>query len=365
MNDVNEEKKYPIVYCDDLIKTSISGINEDQIEECLKNITTSNPNANFFTIQYSKRDRRLHFYTDSLISIKSWIPPKKTVPRVIMTKVDVLEEIKRILLDEKKEDNNCISIYDRDDIISLDEVINLTRTKRNEYERVKDSYEDKLKYLYSAKEGGSSHIFISDFDFDTEELKIAFTPYSLGDYTYIRFKKDIDGDMKGIRESGYRDIDEIMVLCGETISEAYDKLKSFKDFKKQRNRELRPINSRFVIDVDSFGAELKSSSNFFKLTYRSYSKEDKYECNSQDIISFMNGKEMELAKKIIVRIVDCPEWMHGSLYATREEQLKVRKKEEERVEKIRQKEAEKEKNQNKRQEKAKELKKRFFPFFKR
>ena len=361
---MDEERKTPIIYCDDLIKTSISGIKEEQIEECVSKIVESNTDTHFNLIQYSKRDRRIYFYTNSLISTKAWVPPKSSPPRIIMTKVDVLEEIKKVLLDEKKEDNSCISIYDRDDIISLTEVIKLARIKKKEYERVKDLYEDKLKVLYSSKEGTSSHIFISDFDFDTNELKIAFTPYSLGEYTYIRFKKENDGDMKGRRESGYRDLDEIMVLCGETISEAYDKLQEFKDFKKQRNRELRPINSRFIIDVDNYGVEIKSSSNVFKLIFRSYSEEDKYECNSQDVISCIKGKEMEFAKKIIVRIEDCPEWMHGNLYSIREKEIKKIKCERERLEKKRQREVEKNMKQQATQEKVKQLKRKIFPFFK-
>ena len=99
---------------------------------------------------------------------------------------------------------------------------NLAQGERSKKEglSLKSEYEEKLKYLYRSKEGTSAHIFISDFYFDPDELKIAFTSYSLGDYTYILFKKDSDGDMKGIKGSGYHDPNDIMVICGGIISEA-------------------------------------------------------------------------------------------------------------------------------------------------
>ena len=299
MIEEKEVEKKPIVYCDELIKTSISGIKEENIDECIEKILSSNIGVSFDLIQYSKRDRRIYFYTDSIINIKAWEPPKSSPPRIIMSKIDVLEEVKRVLLSSQSEEKSCISIYDRDDIISLDKVIKIVREKKKKYEQIKDDYEEKMKLLYSSKEGSSSHIYINDFDFDSNELRISFTPYSLGTYTYIRFKKTSDGDMTGIRESGYGDMDEIMVICGEEISKAYDALYKFCDFKKQRNRELRPVNSRFIVDVDYYGVELKSYSNVFKLIFKSYSDEDKYECNSQDIISFIKGNEIELTKKIL------------------------------------------------------------------
>ena len=359
-----DASKKNVVYCDDLIKTSISGIKEENIDECIEKILNSNAGVKFNLIQYSKRDRRIYFYTDGIINTKAWEPPKTNPTRIIMSKIDVLEEMKRVLLSSQQEEKNCISIYDRDDVISLDKVIKLVREKKKEYERVKEAHKNQMQLLYSSKEGSSARIYIEDFDFDTNELKISFTPYSFGDYTYVQFKKTPDGDMNGKRESGYGSIDEIMVLCGEEISKTYDELYKFRDFKKQRNRELRPVNSRFIVDVDNYGVELKSCSDVFKLIFRSYSNEDKYECNSQDIINFVKGNEIELTKKIIVRIEDCPEWMHGTLYSIREEELGKIKQEREKIAKAKEKEEEKTRKQQENKEKVKEIKRKIFPFFK-
>lgn len=364
MNEDTKEKNNSILYCDDLIKTSISGIRDEYLLECLDKIVESNPDATFSLIQYSKRDRRIYFYTDRVISTKQWEPPKLQMPKKIITKVEVLEEIKKLLLSEEKEDNNCISIYDRDDVISLNNVIKLVKSKQNEYEKTKSEYEEKLKYLYRSKEGTSAHIFISDFYFEPDELKIAFTSYSLGDYTYILFKKDSDGDMKGIKESGYHDPNDIMVICGGIISEAHEKLSQFKEFKTQKRKEIRTINSRFIIDIDNYGIDIKCSSRVFELSFRSYSDDVKYECNSQDIINLLKGNEAIIAKKILVRIEDCPEWMHGSLYDARAKQLEQRKKEKELEDIERRKKEEKEQKQLKKQERAKQFKKRFLPFLK-
>lgn len=52
--------------------TSIEDINEQSLEKCLKTIFESNPNVIFNTIQYSKNDKKVYFYTNKEISIKKY-----------------------------------------------------------------------------------------------------------------------------------------------------------------------------------------------------------------------------------------------------------------------------------------------------
>ena len=51
--------------------TSISNVGEFSLESCLKKIFESNPKVVFNTIQYSKSDKKVYFYTDKEISKKA------------------------------------------------------------------------------------------------------------------------------------------------------------------------------------------------------------------------------------------------------------------------------------------------------
>ena len=52
--------------------TSISDVGEFSLESCLKTIFESNPNVIFNTIQYSKNDQQVYFYTNQEISTKEY-----------------------------------------------------------------------------------------------------------------------------------------------------------------------------------------------------------------------------------------------------------------------------------------------------
>ena len=71
-----------IVYCDTVLSlndvgsnikiASISGISENELEKCLKIILEANPDVVFNTIQYSRSDKKVYFYTDKVINTKTY-----------------------------------------------------------------------------------------------------------------------------------------------------------------------------------------------------------------------------------------------------------------------------------------------------
>ena len=81
--------------------TSISNVDESSLEDCLKIIFKSNPNVIFNTIQYSKNNNKVYFYTDKEISTKEYKDNKFTKYKPITSTTEILEEIKRVLLLEK------------------------------------------------------------------------------------------------------------------------------------------------------------------------------------------------------------------------------------------------------------------------
>ena len=81
----------------------------------------------------------------------------------------------------------------------------------------------------------------------------------------------------------------------------------------------------------------------FKLTSYSYNNKYDYDCNSNTVISTIQGKEDELFKRIFVKINDCPKWSQQLLYQIRQKQLKDELKKEKKL----------------------ELKRKFFPWIKK
>lgn len=118
--------------------TSISNVSESSLENCLKIIFESNPNVVFNTIQYSKNDNTVYFYTNQDITTKTYENSKFKSYKPITSRNEILEEIKRILLSEKNKDNKCISLYN---------VLMLLKKLNNEYNNIKEKYQDKLNYI--------------------------------------------------------------------------------------------------------------------------------------------------------------------------------------------------------------------------
>ncbi len=81
--------------------TSISNVEEFSLENCLKKIFEANPNVVFNTIQYSKSDKKVYFYTNKEISKKAWEDSKVNTYKPLTSKSEILEEINKILLIEK------------------------------------------------------------------------------------------------------------------------------------------------------------------------------------------------------------------------------------------------------------------------
>ncbi len=104
----------------------------------MKIIFESNPNVVFNTIQYSKNDNTVYFYTNQDITTKTYENSKFKSYKPITSRNEILEEIKKILLSEKNKDNKCISLYN---------VLMLLKKLNNEYNNIKEKYQDKLNYI--------------------------------------------------------------------------------------------------------------------------------------------------------------------------------------------------------------------------
>ena len=327
--------------------TSISNVDELSLERCLKKIFESNTNVVFNTIQYSKNDKKVYFYTDTEISKKDWEESKFKVYKPLTSNSDIIEEIKNVLVSEKNNDNDCISLYD---------VALLLKKKNNDYDRIKKNYENSCESIIRSKYGNSTQLVIYDFDYNKGELSIGVK--FIGDYDTITFSKG-DGDLYISKSDSLWD-KEIFTCLAPELSKLYDKLINFTSYKKDFRCDLKAVNSNFLLDISSYGVDIfvKSPTNplmkDFELSSHSYSDEYRCDCNSSIVMSALQDKEKEIFKRIFVKISDCPYWSQKTLYEIRQNQLA----EEKRIENL-------QLYSEMKQQKKLELKHKIFPFLKK
>jgi len=330
---------------------TISDVSEYSLERCLKIIFESNPNVIFNTIQYSKNEEKIYFYTNKEISTKAWKDSKVSTYKPLTKSSEILEEIKNLLVSEPNKDNDCISLYD---------IAQLIKRKNTEYERDKHSCDNHFDYVISSKYLSSSRIVVYDFDYDKSELRIGFKYKK--DYDDIIFAKE-DEDLYLKESESYRG-KEILVELGDSLSKLYDKFIQYRDFKKQSLYGFKSVNSNFLVAVNAYEVSIfvRKFLNAFRLASTNYNDNYFYDCNSNTVISALKGKESEIFKRIFVRITDCPKWSQPILYEMRQNQLIEEKKLEE--EKLREKQKIEEETQRKEAKKQKrlELTRKIFPF---
>lgn len=347
-----------IVYCDTILSlkdvgsnikiASISGINENELENCLKIIFESNPDVVFNTIQYSRSDKKVYFYTDKDISTSAYEESKYTTYKPITTKAEILEEIKSVLVSPKNISTECVTLYD---------VCVLNRKINNDYDSIEKKYYPILNSCLAENLGSSSSICIHKFDHENNLLHISFRRWNGNDYDDIYFTKE-DGDLRVVKsESCWAK--EVFAAISPQLSKMFDEYVLYNEVKNWNRSKngIKPVNSNFLVNINSYGVSIYVTNpnnrlqNEFKLLVPSY--DDKYstECNSSSVIEAVKGNEGEILKRIYVNINDCPLWMREILRMNRKQEIEEVNK----LEKIK-----KQKEENK--QKRLEFIRKIFPF---
>ncbi len=305
--------------------TTISDVGEYSFERCLKIIFESNPNVIFNTIQYSRSENKVYFYTNSEISTKAWNDTKITKTEYSALNTEVLEDLKQLFLSTPKIGEDYISIYSLG-VFLKDKYSEI----QGEIDEFKSILDDKAKEFI-----GKDYTFLISFDWSTHELCITFVDhYSYKDKSLdrdhkYRFSKK-DGDLYITQsENGWLYKDKIIPYFGKELSDLYDLFIKNKYFYTVDKSRIKLINSGFALIInDSFVSIYISKSGYFYNVEFSLSKhycfdEERYncECNSYNISSLLAGKEKELLRRIYVKIDDCPEWMKQSLHERNQKYL--------------------------------------------
>ena len=317
-----------IVYCDTVLSlkdlgsnlhvSSITGVSESDLENCLKTIFKSNPDVVFNTIQYSRNDKKVYFYTNKVISTNEYQESKFKVYKPITTKTEILEEIKDVLMAPKCMNKEYVSLYD---------VMMLNREISSDYDNIERKYSSELKSNLASKLGNSSSICIHKFDYEKNLLHVSAKRWSANDYDDIYFTKE-DGDLRVVKsESCWTD--EIFSAISSTLSKMFDEYILYKEFKNwdRSKNGIKSINSNFIVDINCYGVSIYVNNpnnrykHEFKLFAPSYTSDYSTECNSSIVIDAVKGNEREILKNIYVDIRDCPIWMQGILHMNRKKQV--------------------------------------------
>ena len=342
--------------------STISDVGEYSLERCLKIIFESNPNVVFNTIQYSKNNNKVYFYTNQEISTREYEESKFTKYKPITSSSEILEETKSILLTEKNNSSDCISLFD---------IAQLLKKMQHDYDMIKERYKSQFKSIIKNAFGDSSDIVIYDFDYKKKLLKIGFKRWHSGDYDDICFAKQND-DLYIVKSKSWYDKD-VFAELSSGLSKLYDELISFADYKDDANAKYntKSVNSSFGVDISHYGAGIfvksqgNSYSKDFQLFSPSYDNDYSIKCNSSIVNEAFKDKESEIFKRIFVKIDDCPVWSQAMLYEIRQNQLAEEQRLEEARRSERQKIEEKIKQREAKKQKRLELKRKIFPFLKK
>lgn len=343
--------------------STISNVSEYSLENCLKTIFESNPNVIFNTIQYSKNDRKVYFYTNQDISTNAYEESQFKKYKPLTSSSEILEEVKSILLTEKNNSSDCVSLYD---------VAQLLKELRNNYEMMEERYKAQFKSILRANFGDSSSVVIYNFDYKNKLLRIGFKRWGFdNDFDDISFAKE-NGDLYIAKSKCCHDKEVFAVLSSE-LSKLYDEFMSFADYKDDEKSKYATysVNSNFGVDISHYGAGIfvpsrnNSYSHDFRLFSPSYADKYSLECNSSIVNEALNDKEYDIFKRIFVKIDNCPEWSQSLLYEIRQNQLAEEQRKEEQRLLERQKIEEEIQRREEKKQKRLELKRKFFPFLKK
>ena len=346
---------------DNLKLTSINNVSEFELENCLKKIFESNKNVVFNTIQYSKNNKKVYFYTNREINIEAWKESKFFKYEPITNKKEILKEIKKVLESDLCKDIDSVSLYN---------IFKVIKKEVDKLNNIKDEYKSIIKSSLREKYGREATCVIYDFDYENNLLRLAFKEYSwYNGYSEMQFSKD-NNDLYIVKSENYLYGNDHFRELGDYLSKLYDELIKFKKMEKEFKYWIDANNSNFKIDISKYGVSIKVNQpndrlkDIFCLKHSTYNSDYDYDCNSNEILSIMNGKEDELFKKIYVNIDKCPEWMQEELKNIRynelieEDRLEKEREERERLEELdRQLE-------NRKKQKRLEFKRKIFPWIK-
>lgn len=326
-----------VVYSDTVIKldslgkdikvTSIDNVTESDLEKCIKYIFESNEDVLFNTVQYSRKDKKVYFYTNRTLDLSKWENRNVKEYERITNKDILLEELSYLFdSSNRPKDENIISLYD---------IFMFFRKTYGSENRIKGIFSNRIENVLKNKMSNSIWLYGLNLDYSSKELTLR--------YSYLKEEKKIvfskNGDDVYIVKSDAPRANEVFSYITSIISEAYDELLNFEVFNtfKDANSHIDVVNSNLKASIghsyiDLYNTKPHSYSRDFDISFGIIFDSRHVDCNSSIVLDLVTNNEEKLFKNAFVKIEDCPSWTRDILYQTRKENLeKERIEEEERM----------------------------------
>jgi len=233
-------------------------------------------------------------------------------------KDQAIKEIERISNMSKETEISCLSIYERDDVISLYDVANILIRERKKLEKIKDIYNKCMTYeTNNWFSQNRPEVRLINFDYNLKRLNLEIKNY-FGRTISITYYKDAKFSSN---------FNFLFNKLGDILPEFFEQLLQFEDFETQKSTNIKSVNSKFYIDIKNDGIKVRFQDIFELQLLSKSSSRKKYEFNTNKWIN-NNCEEYKykLLQNIYVKIEDCPEWMQADLYNIRENILEKEKR---------------------------------------
>ncbi len=304
---------------------SVYFVEKNNIYGCIEKIFKDNPDTTFYSVYYEEASKELHFLSDTQELKKSeWFKSKDNSIKKMESKKKIKEEIARLLVDEKTDNQDMISIFD---------VYQLISEYSKKYDELKKKYNELLTSQIADKNNKMSankelEMGIRDIDIKDGIYQIitAYNYYSTGKKNLTIAEENIDGDADYYISKGSEyDYNYMLHKIAPILPQMFADFRPLLSYKKQSVSDINTNSPLFKVSIYHFSVNLYVGSANHVYNEFEISKNTQYgyfyECNSVNLMNFLEERTDELFNSVFVNINDCPEWMRERLHQIRNEQL--------------------------------------------
>ncbi len=352
-----EVKNKTILYQDTVLNLKDLGENirvsslyvvEDELQKCLEIVLKNNSDVVFNTIQYSKNDKKVFFYTNKELDFDAWYDKDKKVVETIDNTSDIINKIEASFKNEYTQD--CIS---------LKKYIDITFSYYDKLNKLESEFEKKIKFKLNAfsvsitaHEDGVMHIYINEMG-----SKGVGYDFKLINDDVVVIKTE--GDAKS----------NIIQLIGTEVEELLTKYKKFYDLEVLFNGFDAGIyyihRTQMCSDASVSLAYYKDIDEKLRIRFNN-EQSNKYEieCNSHKVSEYLNKNMDRILNEVMIPISKTPIYVQKELIMEKERQERL--EEQIRLETLRKKEKEERLAEEARikYEEKEAKKEKYIPFYK-
>lgn len=298
---------------------TISNIDKNDFEKCLKIILETNKDVMFKTIQYSEQKKQLYFYTDRYINTDYWYESNYTHYKPVNNKEFIINEINSILKYQPTKNENYISILSYYKFIRA--FNSLYKDIINKHLNI---FTKKMKKTDSFPDHTFSFIYFVD-----GELKLTYTKYNGCGTNEIIFRKKND-DLYIVKSTSPFDR-KILYTLGNEISAFYDEIKFYEKYTHIVHTP-RVLNSKFKVHLTDWYVRLELNKDI-AIEIDSISNSYNFKVNSNVIYNILKDNYNKIFENIFISIDDIEE-LKELLFKYRKDELEAILKKEKKEEKI-------------------------------